>query len=307
MKFILHAPIDAIHPKGDWQSGEGAREIARAIERSGADGAFLTEHPAPETHWLHNDPGGHDTLDPFVALAFLAAVTTRLMVVSNIICLPFRNPFITAKAAATLQVLSDNRFIMGVGVGYQKEEFDALGVPFKERGALTDEALETIRLAWKGGSVVKKGRYFNAVGNEPRPIPSPPPPIWVGGGSDKALERAANSGDGWMPYFTQPTLNPELKASSVDSMETFAKKVKVLKDRRYELGKTGQFDIVVGSPFRPKTITRTDSEKFLGIAHELQTAGATWISAILRSSGRASYLEKVAWFGEEIIAPFNAK
>src|SRR5205823_125495 len=111
----------------------------------------------------------HDCLDSFTALSFFAAASKTLKVVTNVIVLPYRNPFITAKAASTLQVLSDNRFVLGVGVGYMKEEFDALGVPFNQRGALTDEALETIRMAWKGGAVVKQGRHFNAIGNEPRP------------------------------------------------------------------------------------------------------------------------------------------
>ena len=145
----------------------------------------MTDHPAPSSKWLH--ASGHDALDPFTAFAFVAAASTKLQLQTNILVLPYRNPFITAKAATTLQVLSEGRFILGVGSGYQEAEFEALGVDFHQRGKLTDEALETIREIWRGGSIVKKGMGFEAKGNEPRPAPNPPPKIWIGGSSDKAL------------------------------------------------------------------------------------------------------------------------
>src|SRR6516162_2458791 len=125
MKFGLALPIGRIEPKAEFQSGEAVRVFATALERAGVSGACLSEHPAPSAEWLHNDPAGHDCLDPLTALAFVAAATTRLTVFTNVLVLPFRNPFLTAKAAATLQVLSDDRLVLGVGVGYQKAEFDA--------------------------------------------------------------------------------------------------------------------------------------------------------------------------------------
>ena len=110
-----------------------------------------------------------------------------------ILVLPYRNPFLTAKAAATLQIILGDRLLLGVGIGYQREEFEALGVRYEERGALMDEAIETIRQAWAGGPVVRQGRHFNAVGNEPRPVPRPAPPIWIGGerqgGGARGLQR----------------------------------------------------------------------------------------------------------------------
>jgi probable F420-dependent oxidoreductase len=305
MKFVLHAPIDHIHPKGEFQSGAAVREIALALERSGASAAFVSEHPAPSADWLHNDPAGHDALDPFTSLAFIAALTTRLQVVSSAVVLPFRNPFITAKAAATLQVLSDYRFVLGVAVGYQREEFEALGVAFNQRGALTDEALETIRLAWKGGTVVKRGLHFNAVGNEPRPAPSPQPPIWVGGASDKALERAAKWGDGWMPHFSVPTNNPITKASSIETVDDFAKKLDRVMEIRAKLQKSSPFEVSVGAPSRPATMNRQDADKFLEVCRQLKARGATSIWTPLPAPSRAGYIEWVGWFAEEIIAKFK--
>jgi probable F420-dependent oxidoreductase len=305
MKFGLALPLGRINPKG-FQSGAAVREVAQAVERAGVAGASVSEHPAPDAHWLHNDPAGHDCPDPFTSLAFVAAATTRLMVFTNVLVLPYRNPFITAKAAATLQVLSDNRFILGVGVGYQKSEFDALGAPFHERGALTDEALDTIAMAWKGGAVVKQGRHFNAVGNEPRPVPAPPPPVWIGGGSDKAVERAARAGDGWIPHFVGPTEDPIVRRSSVVSMDHFAEKIDRLKELRASLGRTGPFDIAPGSPFRPKSTTAADAERLLQDAHDVAARGATWMWTTLPAPSVAGYLESIAWYGEEVIARFRA-
>jgi alkanesulfonate monooxygenase SsuD/methylene tetrahydromethanopterin reductase-like flavin-dependent oxidoreductase (luciferase family) len=175
-------------------------------------------------------------------------------------------------------------------------------VPFHQRGALADEALETIRLAWRGGSVVKQARTFNAVGNEPRPVPSPAPPIWIGGASDKAVERAARWGDGWMPHFSVPTNDPVVKQSSVVSMEHLAEKLRRLHELRAEQGRTGQFDIAVGSPFKPRTATSADAQKFIEGAQELASHGITWMWTSLPAPSRSAFLENVAWFGEEVIA-----
>jgi probable F420-dependent oxidoreductase len=306
MKFGVALPLGRIAPRGEFQSAEAVREIALAVERAGVCGASLSEHPAPDADWLHNDPAAHDALDPFTALAFVAAATQRLTVFTNILVLPYRNPFLTAKAAATLQVLSNHRLILGVGVGYQKAEFEALGVSFMQRGALTDEALETIKLAWKGGAVVKQGRGFNAARNEPRPIPSPPPPIWVGGASDKAIERAARWGDGWIPHFSVPTHDPVVMQSSMVSMQQFAQKLDRLKQARERLGRSGSFDIAPGAPFRPKTTTRSDAERFVETVHQLASYGANWVWTPLPAPSRAAFLQNLNWFGEEVIARYRA-
>ena len=279
--------------------------MAKALEDAGLSAGLTSEHPAPSSEWLHNDPAAHDCVDPLTALSFVAGATTSLKVFTNILILPFRNPFLTAKAAATLQIMSDNRLLLGVGVGYMKEEFDALGVDYGDRGALTDEALETIKMAWAGGPVVKQGRTFNAAGNEPRPIPDPPPPIWVGGGSDRALERAARWGDGWVPYFTVPTNDPVVRKSAVVDMAHFGEKIAKLNARREELGKTGPFDLSVAPPFRPKEPTRANAQRFLEEVHELETHGVNWIWTSVPAPSLESYLDTVSWFGEEVVSEFN--
>ncbi|MCB2074021.1 MAG: TIGR03619 family F420-dependent LLM class oxidoreductase [Novosphingobium sp.] len=307
MQFALNIPLAKLVQEVDMPKGELVATMARALEDAGFSACLTSEHPAPSAEWLHNDPAAHDCVDPLTALAFVAGSTSRLKLFTNVLVLPYRNPFLTAKAAATLQIMSDNRLLLGVGIGYMQEEFDALGVSHRERGALTDEALEVIRLAWAGGSVEKRGRHFNAVGNEPRPIPGSPPPIWVGGGSDKALERAARWGDGWVPYFTVPTNDPVVRRSAVVDMDHFGEKLARLHDLRGEMGKTGPFDLSVAPPFRPQEASSANARRFLEEVDELAGHGVNWIWTSVPARTLESYLDIVRWFGEEVIAAYNKR
>lgn len=299
MKFTFDIPIGVITP-GEFQTAVAVKEMAGALEAANIDACYVTDHPAPSAEWLHAN--GHDALDPFTAFAFVAAVTTKLQLHTNILVLPYRNPFVTAKAAATLQVLSGGRLILGAGGGYQKGEFDALGVDFHKRGALFDEALEVMLLAWAGGSVVKEGRNFNAAGNEPRPALDTPPRIWIGGGSDKAVERAARWGDGWSPFFSAPTQSQSNQDSAIQSVEQLAEKVKQVHELRAAQGKTGEFDIAIGARAKLKYGDRDSAEHYLEALHELAGAGVTWAMVEPPHPSRQAYIENVQWFGEEIIA-----
>ena len=302
MKFAVSLPLDHVEPRGEFQAPAAAREIARIVDDSGVDGCYLTDHPAPSSHWLRNTVGGHDALDPFTGLAFLAAAPDRVKLLSSIVVLPYRNPFITAKAAASLQLLSGNRFILGVGVGYQKVEFDALGVAFEQRGALTDEALETIRLAWAGGPVAKKGRNFHAVENEPRPVPSPAPLIWVGGGSGKAAERAARWGDGWAPVYFPAIEDGRVRSGAgVESIAELSGKIARINDLRASLGKSGPFDVAVSRPRMPLDKTRALADQLGEEVAMFREAGVTWFNIGIPAESRAAYKDNLSWFVEEVI------
>jgi probable F420-dependent oxidoreductase len=304
MKFAFNLPLAKFLPDREVASAELVRMMTQALEDAGFSAALMSEHPAPSADWLRNDPTAHDSLDPLTALSFVAGASRKLQVFTNILVLPYRNPFLSAKAAATLQILSDNRLILGVGTGYQREEFAALGVPFAERGALTDEAIETMRLAWQGGAVVRKGLHFDAPGNEPRPLPAVVPPIWVGGGSDRAVKRAASLGDGWAPYFSVPTSDQTVRRSAVVSAEHFSEKVAMLTLLREQCGRSGPFDVAVAPPFRPGEPTSENAQRFLEQARDLETRGATWIWTSLPVASPEAYCDLVAWFGQEIIAKF---
>jgi len=301
MKFTAEFPLGVIDPPGEFQSMPAIAEMAGALEQAGIDACFITDHPVPDTKWLHTGMG-HDALDPFAALAFVAAATSRLMLHTNIVVLPYRSPFVTAKAAATVQVLSGGRLILGVGVGYQKGEFEALGADFHRRGAVSNEALEAIRAAWSGELVEMEGSDFRAAGNEPRPVPALPPPIWVGGSSPKALERAARWGDGWCPFYATPGMSAINAQSGVQSIEHMRELVARLQEMRAGLGRAGPFDIVLGPRMRIKQANSETAERFLAEIGELKEAGVTWATVNFAHPSRAAYVELAQWFGEEVAA-----
>lgn len=301
MKFSMLIPVGH-GATGEFQSAGAIATIARALESARVDACFLTDHPAPSAEWLRAD--GHDALDPFTTLAFVAASSSTLKMFTNILVLPYRNPFITAKAAATLQVLSGGRFMMGVGGGYQKGEFDALGVDFSKRGALLDEAIEVIRLAWSGEVVVKKGMNFDARGNLPRPVPNPPPPIWIGGSSDKAVARAANVGDGWCPYFVRAGQSKINQDTALYTTQQLAEKIARLHGLRAAQGRSGTFDVAIGPPLRPELGSRNDADRYLDELREFARIGVTWVTTVPPSHSMQAYLDYVQWFGKEVIARF---
>lgn len=299
MKFCLYLPVGNVMP-GEFQSMSAIAEMAGLLEARNIDACCVTDHPAPSHEWLHAN--GHDALDPFTALAFVAAATTRLQLMTNIVVLPYRNPFITAKAATTLQVLSGGRFIMGVGAGYQEAEFEAVGVDFHRRGRLTDEALETIRQIWKGGVVVRKGMGFDARGNESRPVPSPAPRLWIGGGSDRALQRAIRHGDGWCPFFAISRHSELNRNTGIQSITDLGEKIDFILQQRQQRGMPGDFDvnIAISSTDNFTGRTRAEAERFLEDVSRLAAAGVTWVTVKLLHESRAAYLENVQWFAEEV-------
>jgi len=237
VRFILHYP-EANGSGIDLLEAGSVPEIAMAAENAGFDGLSLTEHPAPSSPWLES--GGHQSLDPFVALAAAAAVTSKLHLVTNISVVPYRNPLLLAKSAATLNRMSEGRFIMGAGAGYLKSEFFALGVDFDERNALFEEALQVMQLHWSGEPFTFEGRHFSARNIHALPAPrGARVPIWMGGNSDAALRRAARFADGWMPMGAPASVAKTARTPPVTTTDQLRERLDVLErlagDRYSEL------------------------------------------------------------------------
>ena len=174
MRFSIGLPTDRVEYPTEFVTGDGVMESAAAVEAIGFDACFVTDHPAPDAKWLAS--GGHHTLDPLIALSFAAASTTRLLLQTHVMVLAYRNPLLTAKSLLTLDALSQGRVILGVAAGYLKPEFAALGVDFDERNALTDEAIDVIRLALTTDALEYEGRHFRSRGTTLRPRAEPRPP-----------------------------------------------------------------------------------------------------------------------------------
>ena len=163
--------------------------------------------------------GQGDALDQLSLMAFVAGKSRRLRLISSVMILPHRNPVVTAKMLATIDVLSGGRVTVGVGVGWLREEFQALGAPdFDRRGAVSDEYLRIFKTLWTQDPASFRGEFysFEALRCLPHPTQKPHPPIWVGGHSKVALRRVARLGDGWHPVGATPAVPlrpPEMRAS----------------------------------------------------------------------------------------------
>jgi probable F420-dependent oxidoreductase len=272
VRFILQYP-EATGSGVDLLDAGAIPDIARAAEAAGFHGIALTEHPAPSSAWLES--GGHQSLDPFVALAAAAAVTTELHLVTNITVVPYRNPLSLAKSAATLNRMSEGRFIMGAGAGYLKSEFFALGVDFDERNALFEEALQVMQLHWSGEPFSFEGRHFSARNIVARPAPrGQRVPIWMGGNSDAALRRAARYADGWMPMTAPASVAKTARTPPVTNSEELRERLATLE--RFAGDRYEQLELVHGYHGPSLSQFEKDAEQIRHRLGEMSELGVDW-------------------------------
>jgi probable F420-dependent oxidoreductase len=154
-------------------------------------------------------PGHGDAMEQLTLMAFVAGKTNALRLVTSVMILPYRNPVLTAKMLATIDVLSRGRVTVGIGVGWLREEFEALNAPdFTRRGAVSNEYIQIFKTLWTQDPATFTGEFyqFQALHCLPHPVQKPHPPIWIGGHSRAALQRAARYGDGWHPVGANPAV-----------------------------------------------------------------------------------------------------
>ena len=238
MQFGFGAPVS-----GSLARPENLARIAVEGEAIGYDYATISDHVVIprdiEARYPYSDTGEFpgrsrgDRHEQLTAVAFIAGKTARLRLVTSVTVVPHRPAVLLAKMLATIDVLSNGRLTFGIGAGWMREEFEALGVPpFAERGHVTDEYLMACRELWTKDDPRFEGKYvkFANVLFEPKPVQRPHPPIWVGGESGPALRRTARLGDGWYPIGTNPQ-------HRLDSMKRFAAGVERLRRLTREAGR----------------------------------------------------------------------
>jgi probable F420-dependent oxidoreductase len=303
MRYTITHPMHRHPYNPELISGSGIAAVAAAAQAAGFHGFGFTDHPAPTQRWL--DAGGHDALDPFVAMAFAAARTSTLRLIPNIVVLPYRNPFVVAKSGATLDLLSGGRFTLAVGVGYLKREFAALGVDYDQRADLFDEALDVIRAIWTTDDVSFDGKHFTARGitAHPRPVSVPHPPIWVGGNTRAARRRAAHKGDGWCPFPAPAALAHTARTATIDTAARLADGIADLRRRLDVVGRDGsRFDIVFanfdgGSPAGDDF----NADAYLTGVEKLAALGVTWLQVPLPGDSLAHATETIERFRTLVI------
>jgi probable F420-dependent oxidoreductase len=280
---------------------DGLVRIARAAEAAGFDGIGFTDHPAPSHKWL--TAGGHDALDPFVALAVVATATERLRLIPNIVVLPYRNPFVVAKAAATLDAVSDGRFVLSVATGYLRGEYRALGVDFEERNARFDEALEVLAGVWSEDEFSFEGSGYTAVGVTANPKPAHVP-IWIGGNSARTRRRVAADGDGWNPFPAPAWLAKTSRTVPLEGFDDLAPMLEHLWEQVAAAGRDrGEIDVAFTTGLPGADAPGFDAAAHLEALDRMAALGVTWSSTSVPGDSVEAAVEALERYGAEVIGP----
>ena len=301
MKIAYGYPLLSAPPAPDLLEGSTLTSVAATAEGAGFAALALTDHPAPLDRWRQS--GGHDAIDPFVGLAFAAAATTTLRLLSYLIVLPYRNPFLLAKAVASLDVLSGGRVELGLGAGYQRAEFGALGVDFEERNALFDEALDVIRQAWTGDPVTIDGLHFKARGIAavPQPTQLPHPPFWFGGNSMLTRRRVIEHGAGWLPLPNARASAHVLRSPAMESVQDLADLLTDLRRRAAEADKPAPDRVMYFLPDLPAD----DFADHVELGKQVQDLGVDWLFVNGQGRTRREATDWIERYQEAVIGPLS--
>ena len=252
-------------------------------------------------------PGSGYHLETLTTMSFLAGATKRIRLVTSVMIAPYRSPVITAKMLASLDVLSQGRVTLGLGVGWMKEEFDNLGSPhFPDRGRVTDEYIRAFRELWTSENPSFQGRYcaFSNIVFSPKPVQKPTIPIWIGGHSQQALRRAGELGDGWHPIGGVPAipLEPEDLSRDLEILAGYARKAGRNPQEIHIALKGSLFD-------RDRQIALGKRRRFMGTAEEIASdlceyakAGVNTLILDVRCPTAGETLERMEWMAKEVIA-----
>jgi len=280
---------------GKFAGKENIKEVGIVAEELGYDSLWVSDHlVVPKGH----KGFGNIFYDPIVTLSYLASLTNKIKLGTSVIVLPYRNPLVVAKEISTLDVLSGGRVIMGIGVGWLKAEFNALGVKYEERGQLTDEYLKVIKELYTSESPEFRGEHFNFsdIYFYPKPLQKPYPPVWIGGSSTNSIKRAVNYGIGWHAVGSIPN---EIKEKS-DVLNSFlTEKNKCKNDFVVSVRKNLQ--IINREISDERELLRGNIEKIVDGIDAYKKAGVSYIVFQILSSDFKGVIETMKNFSEKVI------
>jgi probable F420-dependent oxidoreductase len=277
-------------------TGADQTRLARRADELGYDMISTPEHFIIPNE--HVELSGPHHFHAAAAQGYFAGATKRIRINSSIAILPLQHPIVTAKALATLDWMSSGRIIATFGVGWLEKEFEILGVPFHERGRMSDEYLAAIIELWTKDSPEFEGKYvsFKNVAFEPKPVQKPHLPIWMGGDSDAALKRTARFASGWWPFLTKP--------QDIGARIAFIKSQPAWKGGHLEVmyglatSRVGEGHVVVDDPKARPGISAQEIVEQLGL---LSDQGVTMSSVpIPPMASIDAYLDYAQWVIEEI-------
>lgn len=278
--------------------------FARAAEECGYGALGFTDHPAPTARWVRG--GGEGSVDPFSALGFCAGVTSRIQLLTWVLVLGYRNPFLAAHQLASLDAISGGRVVAGIGTGYLKGEFRALGADLDTRREAFDEAVEVFRAAWSGSEVTTTGTTFDAREVLPQPLPVQPagPPLWVHGNSPWGIERAARWGDGWIAAMVPEAMSRVIRTAPVVDLDALAAGISRVRSRAAELGRDPAAIEIIATGNWPMLDVRRgwEAQRYLDEVSELGELGVDRVVIIVCGDDPAAAEDTVRRFGADVVA-----
>lgn len=299
-------------------------EFARLAERHGYAGIAFTDHPAPTVRWTAS--GGEGSADPLVSLAYCAAVTSSIELMTFVLALPYHNPFRLAHQAATLDALSGGRLTLGLGTGYLRGEMRAMGADPAARLEAFDAVLETMLTAWSAesisgsfpalppapgaasapdapASVTFSGWSAREVHVQPRPVQQPHPPLWFHGNSAFGRARAARYGGGWLGVLTTPQLAATMRTAHLPDLAAAAAAVGDLRRRCDEAGRDpGSVAAGLGGLWPMLDIRRGwDADAIAAAAQAAAAIGVGTLFTTVCGDDPGAASETLAAFGEQVV------
>lgn len=298
LEFGIQLPVQAQSKTfaQPWEAGadhEAIVAIAQAADRLGYLYVGVCDHPVIEKS--REDWEGTTWYDPVVTLSYVAALTQRIHLLTHVLVLPLRHPLLVAKSASTLDALSGGRLILGVGAGYAKGEFEALGANHEQRHQFTDDAVRVLKAALAEEFPVVHTPSFTldgSLGARPRPARPGGPPIWVGGSSPRALRRAASSADGWIP-----------QGQTIDDALPMITQLRQLRqDSGQPPMEVGVYaDVRVASDDSHRSPTHGSPAKIAAAFAQHQAAGINHVMVRFRSTGPADLEDQLSRFATEVV------
>ena len=273
--------------------------VARMADELGFDSVWCNDHLAmptasgdgatePAYAAAYGEQRGQRIYEPLIVLAYLAAVTRRVLLGTSVYLLPLRSPLLAARQAVSLDGLSAGRLVLGVGAGWLESEFDAVGVPYRQRGRRTDEAI----------AMLKSLCGADGGGFLPKPVQRPHPPLWIGGRSEAALRRAARAGDAWHPsHLTVDELRRQIPALHAECERAGRPADEVAVTTRRKLVRT---------PTDDARVLQGDAAAIAATVAELEQVGVSHLVVEIPGSSEAELLENLDWFGREVLLEVSA-
>jgi probable F420-dependent oxidoreductase len=282
---------------------EEVRRFVSTAERCGYGAVAFTDHPAPSGRWV--DSGGEGVADLFTSLAFCAAASSTIRLLSWVLVPPYRNPFVTAHQIATLDHLSAGRVTLGLGTGYLKSEFYALGTDPANRRTVFEENVEVMKLVWEGHDVHREGIGFSANGvrSVPAALQQPHPPLWVHGNTQWGMDYAVAHAEGWIGMIVSEQQVRTIRTRAIVDLAAFARRVEDLAVACDRAGRQLSDIEIVNTGIWPMLDVRDglDATKMRAQVAELESLGVSWIVFNVCGDDPDISIDSVEWVAANVI------